>query len=56
MQVLVYTRWNRKKAAEILKVSYKALLQKIKDYRVEELYRDMMQNNNKVSHQRSGEG
>lgn len=31
LRILRETRWNRKKAAQILKVSYKALLYKIKD-------------------------
>ncbi len=30
-RVLYQTNWNRKKAARILKVSYKTLLQKIKE-------------------------
>jgi DNA-binding NtrC family response regulator len=30
MKTLLQTRWNRKKAAEILEISYKALLYKIK--------------------------
>jgi two-component system response regulator AtoC len=30
-KVLGQTRWNRRKAAEILDISYKALLYKIKD-------------------------
>jgi two-component system response regulator AtoC len=32
LEVLQETRWNRKRAAEILEISYKALLYKIKDY------------------------
>ena len=33
---LDHTRWNRRRSAELLKVSYKALLKKIKDYRIGE--------------------
>ena len=33
--VLHQTRWNRKKAARLLEISYKALLYKIKDYGLE---------------------
>jgi two-component system response regulator AtoC len=44
MEVLVHTRWNRKKTAEILQVSYKALLGKIREYRISELYRDRLSN------------
>ncbi len=32
LRVLNYTRWNRRKAAKILDISYKALLYKIRDY------------------------
>ncbi len=32
--VLEYTRWNRKKAAGMLDISYKSLLNKIRDYRL----------------------
>jgi two-component system, NtrC family, response regulator AtoC len=32
LRVLNYTRWNRRKAAQILDISYKALLYKIRDY------------------------
>ena len=32
---LKLTHWNRKKAAKLLKVSYKALLYKIQQYRIE---------------------
>jgi DNA-binding NtrC family response regulator len=31
-QVLVHTHWNRRKAAELLDVSYKSVLNKIRDY------------------------
>lgn len=35
VDALFHTHWNRKKAAELLKVSYKALLNKIKEYGIE---------------------
>ena len=35
---LQYTHWNRKKAAEILQVSYKTLLYKIKQYALDSDY------------------
>jgi transcriptional regulator with PAS, ATPase and Fis domain len=28
------TRWNRKKAAQLLKISYRSLLYKIKEYQI----------------------
>jgi transcriptional regulator with PAS, ATPase and Fis domain len=40
LDVLTYTRWNRRKASELLGISYKALLNKIKEYQIEEQYRD----------------
>ena len=36
LDMLERTRWNRKEAAEILGISYKALLYKIKDNRLDE--------------------
>ena len=36
--VLVETGWNRKQAAKILQISYKALLYKIKDHKIDEEY------------------
>jgi two-component system response regulator AtoC len=36
LAMLERTRWNRKEAAEILGISYKALLYKIKDNRLDE--------------------
>ena len=33
-KVLDHTNWNRKKASTMLKVSYKSLLNKIKEYRL----------------------
>ncbi|MBW1982836.1 MAG: sigma-54-dependent Fis family transcriptional regulator [Deltaproteobacteria bacterium] len=40
LDVLAYTRWNRRKAAKLLQISYKALLNKIKDYEIEQRYRE----------------
>jgi len=34
MRVLLHTHWNRKKAAAILKVSYKTLLNKMREYQI----------------------
>jgi two-component system response regulator AtoC len=42
LDVLSYTRWNRRKTAALLKVSYKALLNKIKEYKIEDRYREMV--------------
>jgi len=36
LQVLTRTRWNRKRAAEELRISYKALLYKLKHIGVDE--------------------
>jgi two-component system response regulator AtoC len=36
LQVLARTRWNRKRAAEELRISYKALLYKLKQIGVDE--------------------
>ena len=43
--VLQETRWNRKEAAKILHVSYKALLYKIKRYLLNERKEPMNRNN-----------
>ena len=40
LEVLTYTRWNRRQAAELLEISYKALLNKIREYQIEEQYRN----------------
>jgi two-component system response regulator AtoC len=37
LEALVHTRWNRFRAASLLKVSYKTLLTKIKEYGIEQL-------------------
>jgi two-component system response regulator AtoC len=42
LDVLSYTRWNRRKTAALLKISYKALLNKIKLYQIEDKYRQMV--------------
>ncbi len=42
LEALTYTRWNRRKAAELLRISYKALLNKIKEYKIERKYRDFL--------------
>ena len=34
-KALEQTRWNRKKASEVLDISYKALLYKMKEYRID---------------------
>ena len=39
LDVLSYTRWNRRKTATLLKISYKALLNKIKEYEIADRYR-----------------
>jgi two-component system response regulator AtoC len=36
LRMLHRTRWNRKEAAEILGISYKALLYKIKEHRLDD--------------------
>jgi two-component system response regulator AtoC len=41
MDVLFHTRWNRRKAANFLQISYKALLNKIKEYGIEKRYQRM---------------
>jgi two-component system, NtrC family, response regulator AtoC len=41
LDVLSYTRWNRRKTASLLKISYKALLNKIKEYEIEDRYREL---------------
>ena len=42
LDVLCHTRWNRRNAARLLKISYKALLNKIKEYEIVEQYRSMI--------------
>ena len=42
LDVLSYTRWNRRKAATLLQVSYKALLNKIKEYEIEDKFQELV--------------
>jgi len=37
LNALNHTRWNRRKAAVLLEISYKALLNKIKEYGLEKI-------------------
>jgi two-component system response regulator AtoC len=39
---LIHTRWNRKQAARLLDISYKALLNRIKQYGIHEVYRGFL--------------
>ena len=41
LRMLNRTRWNRKEAAEILGISYKALLYKIKEHRLDDPLTDL---------------
>ena len=40
--VLFYTRWNRRKAARLLDISYKVLLSRIKQYGISQAYRGFL--------------
>ncbi|HVO84637.1 MAG TPA: sigma-54 dependent transcriptional regulator [Syntrophobacteria bacterium] len=42
---LLFTRWNRRKAARLLDISYKALLNRIKQYEIHEAYRGLVEEN-----------
>ena len=42
VDALFHTRWNRRKAAALLKVSYKAVLNKIKEYGIEAKYGELL--------------
>ena len=42
LDALSHTRWNRRKTAALLKISYKALLNKIKEYEIEDQYRELV--------------
>jgi two-component system response regulator AtoC len=42
VDALLYTNWNRRKAAELLQVSYKALLNKVKEYEIEDRYGEIL--------------
>jgi len=48
LDVLSYTRWNRRKTASLLKISYKALLNKIKEYEIEDKYRQLVRGESPV--------
>lgn len=50
LDALCHTRWNRRKAAKLLKISYKALLNKINEYQIEEQYRTMISKDTAISH------
>jgi two-component system response regulator AtoC len=43
LDALLYTQWNRKKAAALLNVSYKALLNKVKEYGIMQESREILQ-------------
>ena len=49
MDVLLHTHWNRRKAASILEISYKALLNKIKEYRIEKRYQEFVRKDDKTN-------
>jgi DNA-binding NtrC family response regulator len=53
LDVLSYTRWNRRKTADLLKISYKALLSRIREYQIEDRYRQVVRG--QVSGQVSGQ-
>jgi two-component system response regulator AtoC len=46
LDVLSHTRWNRRKTAGLLKISYKALLNKIKEYEIEDRYQELVRGQN----------
>jgi DNA-binding NtrC family response regulator len=46
-EVLFHTRWNRRKAATFLEISYKALLNKIKEYGIERRYDNLVRKDDK---------
>jgi DNA-binding NtrC family response regulator len=50
--VLFHTHWNRRKAASLLSVSYKALLNKIKEYAIREQYEDLLRKDSKYEYDR----
>jgi transcriptional regulator with PAS, ATPase and Fis domain len=47
VECLSHTRWNRRKAADFLKISYKALLNKIKEYDIENRYKNLVKKDQK---------
>jgi len=42
LEVLSYTRWNRRKSAALLKISYKTFLKKIKKYEIDKRYQELI--------------
>jgi len=42
LDVLSHTRWNRRKTAALLKISYKTLLNKIREYDIEDRYQELV--------------
>jgi two-component system response regulator AtoC len=42
VNALSYTRWNRKKASALLNISYKAFLNKVKEYGIEAQYTELL--------------
>jgi two-component system response regulator AtoC len=46
LNALFHTHWNRRRAADLLKVSYKAVLNKIKEYGIEAQYRELPRKDN----------
>ncbi len=53
-EVLFHTRWNRRKAATFLEISYKALLNKIKEYGIERKYHDLVRKDDKSDDYKKG--
>jgi len=49
VDVLFHTNWNRRKASELLQISYKALLGKIKEYGIKEHFRELPRKGDEVS-------
>ena len=52
LEVLSHTRWNRRKTASLLEISYKALLSKIREYQIKDRYREVIEG--QVSGQKPG--
>ena len=42
VDALFHTHWNRRKAAALLKVSYKGMLNKVKEYGIEAQYQELL--------------
>jgi len=56
LEVLSYTRWNRRKTAALLKISYKALLNKITKYDIEEKYQQLVRRQNAAASEKPATG